>query len=74
VQVGKVDLTGRASMGGSMTINMPATIFFAYSTGEAPRIWIAGNVNGTYTGRPAPSWNFKQLFNITTIIHPYFND
>jgi hypothetical protein len=54
VQVGKVDLTGSASMGGtSMSVSMPNTTFFAYSTATAPRIWATGSVAGTYTGTPA---------------------
>ncbi len=61
VQVGKVDLaSGNISLGGSsMSVNMPNTTFFAYSTAAAPRIWATGNVTGTYTGTPVPTtWTF----------------
>ena len=56
VQVGKVDLAGSAYVGGNgMSVTMPNTVFFAYSTGAAPRIWATGNVNGTFVGNPLPN-------------------
>src|SRR3990172_6143866 len=49
-EVGKADLTGAGTMGdGAVTVTMQDVTFFAYKTGDAPKIWATGNVNGAYT-------------------------
>lgn len=50
---------GRATLSGSgnnfTSLSMTDTIFFAYNSGEAPKIWTTGNVSGSYTADPALS-------------------
>jgi len=48
-EVGRTDLRGS---GNNLTVNMNNVIFFAYSSGLAPKIWATGDVNGTYTAAP----------------------
>lgn len=50
VEVGRAGLTGSGTIGGSpATVNMNNVIFFAYSSGAAPKVWATGDVQGTYT-------------------------
>lgn len=53
VEIGRTNLTGSwASKGSTINVNMNDTIFFAPNTGQRPKIWVTGNLNGTYTGNP----------------------
>jgi len=52
VSVGKADLSGS---GNNMTVSMNNVMFFANSSGAAPKIWATGHVNGGYTGTPSTS-------------------
>lgn len=52
VSVGNANLSGS---GNNMTVSMNNVIFFANSSGAAPKIWATGNVNGGYTGTPSTS-------------------
>lgn len=50
-EVGRVTLTGS---GNNFTdVTMADTVFLAYNSGEAPKIWATGNVSGSYTSDPA---------------------
>ncbi|MFQ5466056.1 MAG: FecR domain-containing protein [Thermodesulfobacteriota bacterium] len=51
-EVGRATLAGTD---GNLAVNLTDVIFFAYSTGAAPRIWSTGNVAGTYSSEPAPA-------------------
>lgn len=48
---------GRATLTGSgnnfRDITMADTVFFAYNSGEAPKIWATGDVSGSYISDPA---------------------
>ncbi|MBI3753390.1 MAG: hypothetical protein HY266_04995, partial [Deltaproteobacteria bacterium] len=46
VEVGRTNLSGSA--GYYTNVNMNDVIFFAYSSGAAPKIWATGNVSGDY--------------------------
>lgn len=47
--VGSDNLTGS---GNGITVNMQNVSFYAYSTGQAPRIWATKDVEGSYTQTP----------------------
>ena len=49
-EVGRATLTGRGNNFEDLT--MTDTVFFAYNSGEAPKIWATGNVSGSYTADP----------------------
>ncbi|MCX7816895.1 MAG: FecR domain-containing protein [Syntrophales bacterium] len=49
VFVGKDTLSGNY---GDLTVNMNNVSFYAYSTGQSPRIWATNDVNGTFTQAP----------------------
>lgn len=49
VTIGKASLTGRSD---KLTVNMNDVTFFGYSTGAAPKIWAAGDVNGDWRNGP----------------------
>ncbi len=49
ISVGSVDLAGsRGTAGDFLSVNMTGVNFYAYSTGQAPRIFATNNVTGTY--------------------------
>jgi hypothetical protein len=47
IQVGATDLTGSNAEGTLASVTMSGVKFFAYSTGESPKIWATGSVSGT---------------------------
>jgi len=48
-EVGKADLSGSGTMGGlPINVNMTGVTFFAYQSGDAPKIWATGSVSGDY--------------------------
>ena len=49
INVGQVDLTGsRGTAGDSLSVNMNGVTFYAYSTGQAPKLFATKNVGGSY--------------------------
>jgi hypothetical protein len=49
VNVGSVDLTGsRGGAGNALSVTMTGVNFYAYSTGQAPRLFATNNVTGSY--------------------------
>jgi hypothetical protein len=48
-EVGRATLTGSD---GNVSMSMTDVVFFAYSSGDAARIWATNNVTGTYTTDP----------------------
>ena len=54
INVGQVDLSGsRTTTGDSLTVNMQGVTFYAFSTGQVPRLWATKNVTGTYDVTPS---------------------
>jgi FecR-like protein len=51
-EVGQVNLSGSDSQ---LNVNMKNVTFFAFSTGNAPRLWATDDVSGSYTAAPAPA-------------------
>lgn len=49
VQVGSVDLSGNASNGNTIDVSLQGVKFYAYSAGQAPKIFATGSVSGTYS-------------------------
>ena len=49
-EVGRATLTGSGN--NFDDLSMTDTIFFAYNSGKAPKIWATGNVSGIYTENP----------------------
>ena len=52
VEVGKTTLSGS---GNNISVSMNNVTFFAYQTGDAPKIWATGDVNGNYSALAPPS-------------------
>lgn len=49
ISVGSVDLSGaRTTVGNALSVTMAGVNFYAYSTGEKPKIFATNNVSGSY--------------------------
>jgi len=46
IEIGRTNLTGTSFTGALTSVNMNDVTFFAYSTGNSPRIWATGDVSG----------------------------
>ncbi len=51
VEIGKTDLAGSSQ---NLSVSVKDVTFFAYSTGDLPRIWATESVSGTYQADPLP--------------------